>query len=228
MSEGAPMGTEIEARDAFLAETAVAIRRLAKNVVRDVVEIGRRLTEAKARCGHGNWLPWLKREFDWSERTARRFTGVYEMSKTAKLADLESLEISALYLLAAPSTPESVRDDVAARVRAGEAPTLSDIRHAVRPPRISQVELTAETRPTIVYDYSRLHGSEPADAGRTLTAVDFQNAALEALIRDIQWLENKYSASELAKDTLANARRTIAAHLIPKPAERGSGIRVVK
>jgi hypothetical protein len=37
MSEGAPMGTEIEARDAFLAETAVAIRRLAKNVVRDVV-----------------------------------------------------------------------------------------------------------------------------------------------------------------------------------------------
>jgi hypothetical protein len=97
------------------------------------------LTEAKARCGHGNWLPWLKREFDWSERTARHFAGVYEMSKMENFADLESLEISALYLLAAPSTPEFLRDDVAARVRAGEAPTLSDIRHAVRPPEFHRL-----------------------------------------------------------------------------------------
>jgi hypothetical protein len=100
------------------------------------------------------------------------------MSKMENFADLESLEISALYLLAAPSTPEFLRDDVAARVRAGEAPTLSDIRHAVRPPRISQVEVTAESGPTIVYDHARLHASEPAVAGRTLTAVDFENALL--------------------------------------------------
>jgi hypothetical protein len=101
--------TEIEARDIFLTETADAIRRLAKNVVRDVVDIGRRLTEAKARCGHGNWLQWLKREFDWSERTARHFMGVYELSETANFADLEPLNLASLYLLASPSTPESVR-----------------------------------------------------------------------------------------------------------------------
>jgi Protein of unknown function (DUF3102) len=221
------MGTEIEA-DAFLAETASAIRKLAKNVVRDVVQIGGLLIEAKARCGHGNWLPWLKREFDWSERTARRFTGVYEMAKTANVSDLESLEISALYQLAAPSTPESVRDDVFARVRAGEALTLSDVRHAVRPLRISYAKITAETGPTIVYDHVRLHASEPAVAERTLTADDFQNALLERHMRDIQRIENECDRFPSLKDALANARRTAAALLTLAPPEKGSGIRIVK
>jgi hypothetical protein len=80
----------------------------------------------------------------------------------------------------------------------------------------------------IVYGYERLHGSEPAVAGRTLTTDDFANAFLEGVIKDITWLENKYSHSEFVKDALANARRTIAARLIPKPPQKGSGIHVVK
>jgi hypothetical protein len=32
------------------------------------LHIGKRLTDAKVRCGHGNWLPWLEREFGWKER----------------------------------------------------------------------------------------------------------------------------------------------------------------
>jgi hypothetical protein len=81
---------------------------------------------------------------------------------------------------------------------------------------------------SIVYDHVRLHGSEPADRGRTLTADDFANAYLEGAIKDIQRLENIYDNVALVKDALANARRTIAAHLIPKPPQKGSGIRVVK
>jgi hypothetical protein len=41
-------------------------------------------------------------------------------------------------------------------------------------------------------------------------------------------MENKYNADELVKDALANARRTIAARLIPKPPQKRSGIRIVK
>jgi hypothetical protein len=80
----------------------------------------------------------------------------------------------------------------------------------------------------IVYDYAKLHGSEPAVAGRTLTTDDFANALLEGVIKDLQWLENKYNHIEFVRDGLANLRRTAAARLKPKPAERGSGIRVVK
>ena len=54
----------------ILAEHAAEIRRLGKRVVADVVEIGRHLSECKAICGHGNWLPWLEREFGWTDDTA--------------------------------------------------------------------------------------------------------------------------------------------------------------
>jgi hypothetical protein len=39
-------------------------------VIGDIIEIGRLLTEVKKIAGHGNWLPWLDREFGWSDSTA--------------------------------------------------------------------------------------------------------------------------------------------------------------
>ena len=71
-----------------LAEHAAVIRALGKRVVGDIIEIGRRLTDAKARCGHGNWLPWLDREFGWKDTTALRFMRCHEFAKSGKLADL--------------------------------------------------------------------------------------------------------------------------------------------
>jgi hypothetical protein len=128
--------------DQHLAETEIeAIRRElepdAKNVVRDVIEIGRHLTEAKERAGHGNWLPWLKREFPaWSERSAQRFLETYEVFKSANLADLGSIDVSGLYLVAAESTPEAARAEVLDRAANGEALTHDrQAAHERRPTR---------------------------------------------------------------------------------------------
>jgi Protein of unknown function (DUF3102) len=57
---------------------AGAIRAFAKNVVRDVIEIGRHLSEAKERVGHGQYLQWLSSEFEWSESTALRFVQTFD------------------------------------------------------------------------------------------------------------------------------------------------------
>jgi hypothetical protein len=80
----------------------------------------------------------------------------------------------------------------------------------------------------IVYDSVRLHGSERAAVGRTLTADDFANALLEGAIKDIEWVENKYSNIAFIKDGLANVRREAASRLRPAPPQKGSGIHVVK
>ena len=48
---------------------------------------------------------------------------VYEISKSAKFADLD-IPVSGLYLLAAPSTPDEVRSDAIDRAANGE--TLAD------------------------------------------------------------------------------------------------------
>jgi hypothetical protein len=119
--------TQAAETNEILAQHANAIRALGKRAVADIIEIGRRLTEAKAIAGHGNWLSWLEREFGWTDKTAERFMQVH--SKSDKLSNLE-VPISGLYLLAAPSTPENVRAEITERVAAGEKITVADVRES--------------------------------------------------------------------------------------------------
>jgi hypothetical protein len=101
--------------DIKLAEHAAVIRALGRRVVGDVIEIGRRLNDAQALCKeHGNlWLPWLKREFGWTESSAKRFMQV--ANKTPNLGDVD-VPISGLYLLAQDSTPPTVIEAIAASI----------------------------------------------------------------------------------------------------------------
>jgi hypothetical protein len=124
-------------------------------MIAGTIEIGRRLIDAKVICGHGNWLPWLDREFGWKENTARNFMRVAELAKSAKFEDL-NVPVSGLYLLAAPSTPDSVRDDVLRRASIGEAFTVAEIKREItgerptggRLSRLAKIaEQLAEERP---------------------------------------------------------------------------------
>ncbi|MBP3409424.1 MAG: DUF3102 domain-containing protein [Clostridia bacterium] len=45
---------------------------------RSAIEIGRRLTEAKAMVPHGSWLEWLEVNVEYSERTAQELMRMYE------------------------------------------------------------------------------------------------------------------------------------------------------
>jgi hypothetical protein len=98
---------EVE-REIALAEHAAVIRALGKRVVGDIIEIGRRLSESKKLCGHGNWLPWLEREFGWGDDTALNYMRCADLAISRNFRDL-SIPVSGLYLLAAPSTPEEAR-----------------------------------------------------------------------------------------------------------------------
>src|SRR5262245_32482560 len=97
-----PQAPACQIDDAILVEHADAIRNLGKQTIDSIIEIGRHLTEAKAILGHGNWLPWLDREFGWSDRTALNFMRVHALAlKSETVSDLD-LPVRALYLLAAP------------------------------------------------------------------------------------------------------------------------------
>jgi Protein of unknown function (DUF3102) len=118
-------------RKSSLAEHAAEIRRLGRRVVGDVIEIGARLTECKRLCGHGHWLPWLDREFGWTDKTAENFINVYKLS--GKLENFSNLElpISGLYSLAAPSTPEMAKTDIIKRAQSGEVIPLSEVKRTI-------------------------------------------------------------------------------------------------
>jgi Protein of unknown function (DUF3102) len=134
-----------------LAEHADAIRARDKQAGVTIVEIGRRLIEAKALVGHGNWLPWLEREFRWTAETALRFMHVTEaVGKNNKLLDL-NCGVSSLYLLAAPSTPPEAVEAVIERAERGEKLSGADVKKAVseakQPARAKKQETTPPPKP---------------------------------------------------------------------------------
>jgi hypothetical protein len=110
---------------------AVAIRALGKQTIENVIEIGRRLKDCKRIVGHGNWLPWLEREFGWTDKTAENFINVHKLTgKSEKFSNL-SLPVSGLNLLAAPSTPNEARDEIMERAEVGKPVTVADVKQTI-------------------------------------------------------------------------------------------------
>jgi hypothetical protein len=111
--------------DPELDEYAAAIHAIGK---RSAFEIGKILSAAKARACPGRWLPWLEREFGWTARTAQRMMSVAE--KNDKLSHL-AVPTSALYLLAAQSTPAEVIEAIAERSEQGERLSLAEVKQMI-------------------------------------------------------------------------------------------------
>jgi hypothetical protein len=187
-----------------LAEHAAEIRRLGKRVVADVIEIGRRLTECKRICGHGNFLPWLAREFKWDERTARNFMSVHEMAlKSENFSDLD-LPISGLYLLAAPGTPGEARAEIIKRAHACEPVQVAEVKRSIaeakgrnqparktstKPPQILE-EVLHQRDAAAERIRGRMGGNKVADSESDeqarLRHFEFQNIALRSEVEELR------------------------------------------
>jgi hypothetical protein len=184
------------ARQAILDGHAEFIRHFMRTTVRDAIEAGRRLTEAKELCGHGNWLAWLDREFEWDERTARRFVSVYELSlKSDTLADLSlKIPLSAAYALSAPSTPVQAQRAVIAAAEAGEKFSVAKVKEAIaearhdgpppRPRHRPPAEIITPSLSAQLFALAREHLDAIVDLKRKMPQperVRFQQEAMERL-----------------------------------------------
>jgi hypothetical protein len=184
---------------AALAEHAAAIRRLGKQTVESVIEIGRHLTEAKAeikKLGE-SWGDWLEAEFKWSDQQARRFMHVFERKSGLNKLLNSDFPISALYLLAAPSTPPEARDEVIKRAEAGEQVTVAEVKTAVakRKPK-------PESKPKLKRG-SRAAREDSADkVERETKGQESTIAALRSEIDDLK--VQRGSASERARCSICH------------------------
>lgn len=72
-----------------IRELHFGIEEKLRSAVTDAIEIGQLLFEQKAELAHGEWLPWLRVNVGFSERTAQNYLRVFEhRDKTASVADL--------------------------------------------------------------------------------------------------------------------------------------------
>lgn len=92
-----------------------------------IIEIGKRLHEAKICLPHGAWGDWLKNEVHFSERTAQNFMRIArEYQNPQLLADMGNSATKALLLLSLPA--EERADFVAgAHEINGEAKTVAEM-----------------------------------------------------------------------------------------------------
>ena len=108
MAELAEMDAAFEERDIdVITEEINFYKRQAGSAI---LEIGKRLVEAKEQLSHGEWLPWLEEKVAFSERSAQQYMRLWkEYGKSALVADLGASK--ALVLL---GLPESEREEFAA------------------------------------------------------------------------------------------------------------------
>ena len=104
-------------------QKADELKTLLRAAAQNIFDIGARLADVREQLQHnkeGGFEAWLDAEFGMSRRTAYNFIGVHE--RFANRANFAQLDIaaSALYLLAAPSTPDAAREEALRRAEAGE------------------------------------------------------------------------------------------------------------
>ncbi len=100
------------------------------------VAIGRRLLDARERIGHGHFLQWVEKEFNFGVRNAQKMMQVTERfgENTKRVSHLPQRTV---YLLAAPSTPEAIREEVLAKPPE-QAPTFDQLRDLVKDAKASE------------------------------------------------------------------------------------------
>ncbi|MDJ0691585.1 MAG: DUF3102 domain-containing protein [Xenococcaceae cyanobacterium MO_188.B32] len=100
------------------------IKGLIRQTAQEIVEVGQKLAEVKQQLKHGQFRSWLKNEFNWSVSSATKFMQVSEQFKNVNFTHF-NFATSALYVLAAPSTPDSARQHALKIASQGENITYS-------------------------------------------------------------------------------------------------------
>jgi pyruvate/2-oxoglutarate dehydrogenase complex dihydrolipoamide acyltransferase (E2) component len=134
------LGVEDRVRVQSCAE---AIRRLVRNTAQQIVEIGESLREVRGRLGDAAFETWLAAEFDWHVKTAYRFIAVADQFSSQNLLEAK-ISSSALYLLAAPSTPKEARAAAVELAKGGGTVTRKVAKAVVRAVKVKRARAVEE------------------------------------------------------------------------------------
>lgn len=108
----------------FLRQQTGEIQALVKRTAQDIIEIGQKLNAVKEKLKHGHFTDWIEAEFHWSYPTAARFMQVADRLGD-QIYQIDKFAPSAMYELAAPSTPKLALEEAIAIAASGESVTYS-------------------------------------------------------------------------------------------------------
>lgn len=174
-----------------------------------ILEIGRRLKEAKALLSHGEWLPWLSEKVEFSERSAQNFmrlADAYQNPQT--LADLGASKALVLLALSPVERDEFLSEKHDVRGAEKTVPEMSarELEEAIRQRKIAELKAAETAR--------ELDRQKEATAEAEAAAEKAQEAA-EAARAEV---EDAKSISLAAQERTAELERELKA-LREKPVD---------
>lgn len=193
------LGRDEAAVSRDIREITDNIKFFKKTVTISFLQIGQLLIEAKGKLKHGEWLPWLRDEVDFSEATAQRFMRLArEYGKSVNVTDLGLTK--ALKLLALPEVERREFMEETHEVN-GEEKTVYEMSRAELEQAIRERDEARAERDKAI-----------ADAEGSLLAMAEKDSALEDAQEAAERLQQELNAQkDESADAAAKAEETIRA-----------------
>lgn len=157
----------------FVQQQTGELRAIMRRTTQDIFEIGQKLLQIKAKLGHGNFQTWLEAEFAWSWDTAKRFMRVAKVfGENQQFADFD-IAPSALYELAAPSTPVEMREEALERAAQGQTITRGVTQE------LKQKYSPSKTKPSKSNQSSTFADSSPSSSVSSAASTASTQSSLE-------------------------------------------------
>lgn len=206
------ISTENETKLAVLAsEINIIKRRAEQTVIMAAIEIGERLTEAKAAVPAGTWGSWLEKNVDFSERKAQDMMRLYQeygqnqtklFGETIKEEKLRSLSYTqAVALLSIKDS-----DERAAYINENNVEDMSvrELQDAIKARRDAEQE--AETaKNQLIVNENRISELE--------TALSDRNTEKEKLQAEKDKLEKKLQKAQNIASGAASSHEAVKKHI---------------
>lgn len=110
---------------------AERIRGCFGRAVMETIQIGRDLLFIKSALPHGEFLPYLDKEFALSDDTAQNYMNLAKLYKGRQIPNASEFGLTALINLAKPSTPKPAIEEAVERQSNGEQMTAAKTRELV-------------------------------------------------------------------------------------------------
>ncbi|VTR94016.1 Uncharacterized protein OS=Magnetococcus sp. (strain MC-1) GN=Mmc1_1231 PE=4 SV=1: DUF3102 [Gemmata massiliana] len=111
----------------WLRGVAADLRTKLRHTVSQVLASGRLLADARKRLGRDRWKPWLVAEAQLSSRTAQRLVAVGNVFGHLSDSTILNFTPTALYQLAEPGVPQSIREYAVLQAQDGEEVTAAGV-----------------------------------------------------------------------------------------------------
>ncbi len=180
----------------FIMQKTSDIHILARRTQECIIHTGKYLHQIKKRLPRGTWIPWLKTEFDWSDRTAQNFMNVASKFKSENPSDLKNIAASALYLLSAPSTSEEAVDLAMKKAKSGKV-NSRDAKKIIREAKQQNEETEYASEQQLGEEIQKYLKAQQIPADKALASITDKDEYGKILSEDIErYLKKTKSISE--------------------------------